>query len=508
MANETMNKHKHVPHAIGALAVCLAFGGLVGCTPGPAYVRPTMSVPVHYKEANEGAAGADRGSPGWLPAQPADGESRGDWWKLLGDPALDSLEGRVEVGNQSIMKSVADLEQAKAMVGSARSSYLPIVTAGVDVNRNHTSQNVEGRALAGKTVSDYAAGLSVAWEPDLFDRIGHQVDAAQARYQASEADLASVRLAMHAELAIDYIDVREIDAEAALLRQTVDDFTKARDLVQTRFDGGIASASELAQAETQLQVAKAQLIDLGEGRAQHEHAIATLIGVSPSELNLAVTTAPLSVPIVPAGLPSTLLERRPDIAAAERRVAAANADVGEATSAFFPDLVLSATGGFESSNLSQWAMLPSRFWAIGPALLGTLFDGGRRKQELAAAKAKHEAAAADYRQGVLSAFQDVEDNLASLHVLGDESVTQQHAVDASTRAAQLAMARYQAGATDYLEVVTTQSVNLTQTLQLVELSRRRLEADVRLIKALGGGWQADEQPLAAKGQDGAASIHG
>lgn len=491
-----MRSHDKLPRAACALAIGL--GALVGCTPGPAYVRPAVATPAHYKEARGGQPAAAGGAAGWLPAHPGDSASRGDWWTLFGDSTLDQLEARVNVGNQTIKKSLADLEQAKAMVGSARASYFPTITAGMQVDPYHTSQNVVGHSLAGKTVSDYAAGMTVSWEPDLFDRVGHQVDAAQARYQASEADLASVRLSMQAELAIAYVDLRELDAESALLKQTTSDYTRAKALVQTRFDGGIASASDLAQAETQLEVAKAQLIDLGESRAQHEHAIATLVGVPPAELTLAPVNEALSVPAVPPGLPSTLLERRPDVAAAERRVAAANADVGEATSAFFPDLVLSATGGFESTSLSQWASLPSRFWAIGPALVGTLFDGGRRKQELSAARARHEAASADYRQTALNAFQEVEDNLASLDVLADESTTQQRAVDSSGHAAQLAMTRYQAGATDYLEVVSTQSVNLTQTRNLVELNRRRLEADVRLIKALGGSWASGDLPVAMR----------
>ncbi|WP_111982435.1 efflux transporter outer membrane subunit [Dyella jiangningensis] len=461
---------------------------LAGCSPGPAYIRPTVTVPDQFKEAS-------RTAPGWQPAHPRDDADRGAWWTLFGDATLDDLEAKVDVGNQTIAKSVASLAQAKAMVGTARSSYFPTVTAGVSADRAHTSQNVVGRSLAGKTVSDFNAGLTVSWEPDLFGRIGYQVKAAQARYQASEADLASVRLAMQAELAIDYIDLRELDAEAALLQQTVADYARARALVNTRYQGGIASESDLQQAETQWQAAQAQLIDLGESRAQHEHAIAVLIGVPPAQLSLPVNTQPLSLPSVPAGVPSILLQRRPDIAAAERRVAAANADVGEATSAFFPDLLLSASGGLEASKLAQFAMLPSRFWAIGPALVGTLFDGGRRKQELAGANASHDAAAADYRQTVLTAFQDVEDNLASLRVLGDESATQQHAVDAASRAAQLSLTRYRDGATDYLEVVSTQSVSLTQSRNLVELSRRRLEADVRLIKALGGGWSGLDVPL-------------
>ncbi|MFC3653660.1 efflux transporter outer membrane subunit [Dyella humi] len=467
-----------------AFAACLGLAGLAGCTPGPAYVRPSVSVPAKFKEAGNPQQPPPQG---WQRAQPQNADD-GDWWKVFGDPTLDALEAKLSVGNQSIKKSLADLQQAQAMVGVAKSSYLPQVTAGASASSDHTSKNVVGHSLAGRTVQDYSAGVTASWEPDLFDRIGHAVDAAKARAQASQADLASVSLSMHAELALDYVDLRQLDREATLLKQLVDDYTQARALVQTQFDGGIASESELQQAETELEVAKAQWIDLGEVRAQREHAIAVLMGVPPANFSLAPVEQTLPLPTIPAGLPSTLLERRPDIAAAERRVAAANADVGEATSAFFPDLVLSATGGFEASRFSQWAMLPSRFWAIGPALVGTLFDGGRRHEELSAAEARRDAAAADYRQTVLSAFQEVEDKLTSQHVLADESIAQQRAVDASSRAAKLAMVRYQDGATDYLEVVSTQSVNLAQVRAQVELSRRQFAADVGLIKALGGAW--------------------
>ena len=472
---------RHYSTKLGCLLIAaLGTAAMSGCTPGPAYVRPAVTVPAQYKEAAP--------PPGWVAAQPADAADRGEWWKVFGDPTLDELEARVDVGNQDIQQSLANLRQARAMVDVARASYFPQVTAGADATINHTSQDVVGRSLAGRTVQDYAAGVTASWEPDLFDRVGHAVDAAKARAQASAADLASMRLSMHAELALDYVDLRQIDVEATLLKQLVDNYAQARSLVRTQFDGGIASESELEQAQTQLQAAKAQMIDLGEARALREHAIAVLMGVPPANFSVTPVDTRLPLPSIPAGVPSTLLQRRPDIAAAERRVAAANADVGEATSAFFPDLVLSATGGLEASHFSQWAMLPSRFWAIGPALVGTLFDGGRRHAALSAAQARRDAAAADYRQTVLSAFQEVEDNLASLHVLADEAVAQQRAVDASSRAAALAMVRYQDGATDYLEVVTTQSVNLAQTRALVELSRRRFAADVRLIKALGGTW--------------------
>lgn len=481
-----MNARKQSRSTGYLFAMGLSLAGLAGCTPGPAYVRPSVTVPARYKESPANTAISPQG---WLSAQPGDAD-RGAWWQVFGDATLNTLEAKVTVGNQTIKKSLADLQQAQAMVGVERSSYLPFVGAGAGANINHTSRNVVGHALAGRTVQDYSMGVTASWEPDLFDRIGHAVDAAKAREQASQDDLAAVSLSMHAELALDYADLRQLDVEAALLKQLVDDYTQAESLVQTQFDGGIASESELEQAKTQLEVAKAQWIDLGEARAQREHAMAVLMGIPPADFSLAPVAQSLSLPAVPAGLPSTLLEQRPDIAAAERRVAAANADVGEATSAFFPDLILSASGGFESSKFAQWATLPSRFWAIGPALVGTLFDGGRRHEQLSAANAKEDAAAADYRQTVLNAFQEVEDNLASLHVLADESVAQQRAVDASTKAAQLAMTRYQDGATDYLEVVSTQSVNLTQTREQVELSRRRFAADIRLIKALGGTWTA------------------
>lgn len=470
-----------------ALAAGLAL--MAGCSTGPAYVRPTLKVPDHFQEA-------DRLAPGWTSAQPVDASIRGPWWQLFGDATLNGLEERVDAGNQDIAKAVAALQQAKAEAGVARSAYYPTVTAGVAANRNHTSQNVVGRSLAGKTVSDFSGGLDVSWEPDLFGRIKHQVDAATARYQASNADLASVRLAMHAELALDYVDLRNADAQAALLKQTVEDYRRARDLVQVRVNGGIASQSDLAEAETQLQIAQAQWVDLGESRAHYAHAMATLVGVPPSSLDLPASVSAMTLPRVPVGVPSTLLQRRPDIAAAERHVAASNADVGEATSAFFPDLILSASGGFESSSFAQWASLPSRFWAIGPALVGTIFDGGRRKHQLQAAQAKEDAAAADYRQTVLTAFQDVEDNLASLRVLSTEAGVQQRAVEAASQAEALAMTRYKAGATDYLDVVTTQSTALTQRRAYDDLTRRQLESSIRLIKGLGGGWKGGAADLA------------
>ena len=470
---------------VAAFVAVLTVATLTGCTPGPAYVRPSVAVPNHYKGAS-----ATTPPPGWKSAAPNDTIDRGEWWKVFHDASLDALESRVTVSNQTIKQSVANLQQAQALVSEARAAYMPTIGAGVAVNRSHTSKNVVGRSLAGKTVSDFAVGADVEWEPDLFDRIGHEVDAANARAQASQADLESVTLSIHAQLAMDYIDLRELDIEADLLNRTVTVYAQARDIVKHRFDVGVAPASDLAEAESQLQATQAQLIDLGASRARYEDAIAMLIGVPASSFTLPPQEETIALPSIPTGVPSDLLERRPDIAAAERRVAAANADVGEATSAFFPDLMLSASGGMESSTLAQWASLPSHFWSIGPALVGTLFDGGRRKQALKAAEAKQDAATAVYRQTVLSAFQEVEDNLASLNVLRNEALVQQRAVDASTEALRLAMNQYQAGAIDYLEVVSAQSTNLEQTQYLSQLSQRRLDSDILLIKALGGLWES------------------
>jgi len=311
---------------------------------------------------------------------PRDAQDRGAWWEIFGNPQLNELESRVSVSNQTIQKAVATLQQARAAVGVARSSYFPTVAAGVSQDRFHTSQNVVGRSLAGRTVPDYSVGVDASWEPDLFGKIGHAVDAATARAQASEADLASVRLSMQAELALDYFDLHGSDAEVMLLQKTVATYQDALGLVQHRFDAGAASDFDLAQAQTQLETTQSQLIDLNVAHAQLEHAIATLIGEPASNFSLSTDGSQLAPPSIPTGVPSQLLERRPDVAAAERRVAASTADVGGATAAFFPDLMLSASGGLESSSLGNWLAMPSRFWAIGPALVGTLFDGGRRKQ--------------------------------------------------------------------------------------------------------------------------------
>jgi NodT family efflux transporter outer membrane factor (OMF) lipoprotein len=404
---------------------------------------------------------------------------------------LNHLEARVTVSNQTIVKAVASLQQARAVVGEARSAYYPTIQAGIESDRVRTSQTVIGRqGLAGKTVWDNTAAVSASWEPDLFGKVSHAVQGAKAREQASAADLTSVELSMHAELAVDYFDLRGLDTQTDLLRQTVVAFQAALDIATQRFNAGVASDSDVALAQTQVETARSQLIDLGVMRAQLEHAIATLVGESASTFVLPANATQLAPPDIPAGVPSQLLERRPDVAAAERLVAASNADVGSATAAFFPDLMLSLTGGLESGGFSQWATAPSRFWAAGLPLVGTLFDGGLRKQKLNAATALYDSAVADYRHVVLTSFQEVEDNLAALRVLAEESGAQQLAVRAAQHELDLALQRYQGGAVGYLEVVTAQSADLTNERTAIDIARRRLDASVLLVKALGGLWEA------------------
>jgi NodT family efflux transporter outer membrane factor (OMF) lipoprotein len=497
-----MNSEPHIKTRVRA-GIALITMLLAGCATGPAYVRPDVNVPAKFKEQTAGAAAAP--AAGWKPASPQDAQDRGAWWEVYDDASLNQLEARVSVSNQTIVKAVAMLKEARAAVGAARSAYFPLIQAGIEPNRSLTSQTVLGRSLAGKTVWDNTAGVTATWEPDLFGKVGHAVEGAKDRAEAGAADLAAVELSMHAELAVDYFDLRGLDTDTDLLQQTVVAFQAALDIATQRFAAGVASDSDVALAQTQLQTTRSQLIDVGVMRAQLEHAIATLSGEPASTFSLPPSATQLAPPDVPAGVPSQLLERRPDVAAAERLVAASNADVGAATAAFFPDLLLSLSGGLESSGFAQWASAPSRFWAVGVPLIGTLFDGGLRKQRLNGAKASFEGAVADYRQVVLTSFQDVEDNLAALRILADESAAQQLAVSAAEHELQLAMQRYQAGAIGYLEVVTAQSMALSNERTAIEIARRRLDASVLLVKALGGPW---DSPNSAANSSAANSSQG
>ncbi|WP_059415275.1 efflux transporter outer membrane subunit [Cupriavidus basilensis] len=453
---------------------------LAGCATAPDYQPPALDLPSAYKEA-----GASAAMPGGPP-----GIAR-DWWHVYRDPQLEALEARIDVSSQSLRKAAALLRDARAQARAAHAAYFPVVGAGAGATSNHTSANLVGRSLAGKTVPDYALGLTASWEPDLFGRIGNGADAADARAQASADDVAAVRLGLQAELAADYFGLRSADRELGLLRRTVESYATVLALVGNRYSGGIATEGEVAQARAQLENARAQLADVRLNRAQLEHAIATLVGLPPPAFSLAAQPddAALSVlPPLPAALPSQLLERRPDVAAAERRVAAANAQIGVARAAFFPSLMLAVGGGLDSSSLAGWLTAPSRFWAIGPALAATLFDGGRRRALADSALAQFDASAADYRDTVLRALQEVEDNFAALSALAEEADSQQAAADASARALALGLDRYRKGAVAYLDVSVLESTALASDRAAEAVRRRQLIASVMLVKALGGGW--------------------
>jgi NodT family efflux transporter outer membrane factor (OMF) lipoprotein len=476
---------------VGLLALALS-----ACAIGPEYVRPSADVPTAFKEGEApGAAPAVTtvpqapSAPAWVTAQPGDTAPRGAWWNVFDDGQLNALEDQVDASNQNLKIALAQLRQARAAVNAARSSFFPTIVAGAAADQSLTSANVLYRAQAGRTLPDYAIPATATWEPDLWGKIGHSVESSEADAQASRADLENVRLSLHAELATDYFNLRGLDSEKDLLDRTIVAYREALQLTENRFNGGLASQSDVAQAQTQLETTEAQDIDVGELRAQYEHAIATLIGQPASTFSVAVRASSWSVPDIPAGLPSELLQRRPDIAAAERRVAGANAQIGVAQSAFFPDLTLSGSVGLESSIFNKLLTGPSLFWALGPQLAGTLFDGGLRQADVERARAQYDAGVAAYRETVLAAFQEVEDNLASLRILQQEAGKQDQATRSAETSLQLAMNRYQTGIVGYLGVVAAQSVALSNERAQVDLERRRSDASVALIRALGGSWQ-------------------
>jgi NodT family efflux transporter outer membrane factor (OMF) lipoprotein len=457
---------------------------LGGCVVGPKYVKPQAPVPEAYKEQAR-----TPGDGTWKEARPDDQQARGQWWRIFGDPDLDALEERIDVSNETIKIADSRFHEARALVAAARSAYYPTVTAGVAVSRRSVSKN--SPTFSGslpRTTSDFLLPVDLSYEVDAWGRVRRTVEARRAESEAAKADLESVRLSVHAELALDYFELRGLDAVGLLLDDTVQAYERALELNQNRYAGGIASAQDVAQAETQLEATRAQRTDFGVQRAALEHAIAVLVGEPAS--TFAIEVAPIAVPPpnIPPGLPSELLERRPDIAGAERRVAAANAEIGVARAAFFPTVLLSATGGLESRSASTWLNGPSFLWSLGAGLAQTLFDGGRRRALSEQAQAAYDGTVASYRDRVLTAFQEVEDNLAALRLLAQESEQQDAAVGAARRTLTLSTNRYKGGVVTYLEVVTAQSTALANERTAVELLTRRMTASVLLVKALGGSW--------------------
>jgi NodT family efflux transporter outer membrane factor (OMF) lipoprotein len=472
---------------------------LTGCVVGPRYAKPNAPAPPAYKEV----------PPNWKSAQPSDQAAKGKWWEVFQDPQLNALEDQVNVSNQTLKAAQAQFEQARAAVRINRSAEFPDVTAGMSATRNKLSKNrPNGRLSPTTTFTDLQLPLDASYEADVWGRVRKTVEAARANAQASAADLENVSLSLHAELASDYFLLRALDAETQLLNSTVAAYEKALELTRNRYSGGIASQVDVAQAETQLETTRAQAVDLGVQRAQFEHAIAVLIGQPAPSFALQVSPLASTPPVVPVGVPSELLERRPDVAGNERRMAAANAQIGIARAAYFPTIVLSASGGLEGTSITNWFNGPSAFISAGASAIGTVFDAGRRRAVNDQARAAYDQSVANYRETVLGAFQEVEDSLAALRLLEDEAKTQDAAVTSAQHSLSLSTNRYKGGVANYLEVITAQSTALSDQRVAVEIAGRRMTASVSLIKALGGGWNAadllmvrkDTRPTASTGQ--------
>ncbi len=462
----------------GRIIVTVCLFMLTGCTVGPDYVRPTPleTMPVAYKEL-----------AGWKVATPRDGAPGERWWDIYQDPTLNSLEEQIALSNLNIVAAEAQFRQARALVQEARAGYFPALSVGASASRSQRSGN--SGTGTGATTKDFLLPLDLTWELDLWGKIRRGVEAGQADVQASAADLAAVTLSSQAELANDYFLLRILDAHKRLLDATTEVYHKALELTNNRYAAGVAARSDVLLAETQLKSTTAQALDTGIQRAQLEHAIALLIGKPPSGFSLPAAPLPLSTmpPSTPVGVPSELLERRPDIAGAERRVAAANARIGVATAAWYPIVKLSASGGFEASSLSRWLTWPSRLWAVGPSVSQSLFDGGMRKAQDEQVRAAYDGTVAGYRQTVLNGFKEVEDNLASLRILEEEARVQDDAVKAAEQSVTIVRNQYKAGTVSYLSVIVLQAAELSNERAAIDILGRRMTASVQLVKALGGG---------------------
>ncbi|WP_413187722.1 efflux transporter outer membrane subunit [Paraburkholderia sacchari] len=478
---------RHAPRlALLCAAAALAFQ-LSGCAVGPDYHKPSAAVPESYKEAPEG----------WKTAQPADTADRGPWWLVYDDAQLNGLMGQLNANNQTVAQFAAAYRQARALVGEARAAYFPVVSASFSGSRARSPARVSNAnsssfAGGGSISNNVNLGLDATWEPDLWGKVSRTVSAQEAGQQGAAADLANARLSAQATLAQTYFTLRSLDAQQKLLDDTVAAYQKSLQLTQNKYTQGVAGRADVIQAQTQLQSAQAAAIDNGVARAQDEHAIAVLVGQPASAFSIPASPLTATPPAVPVTMPSALLERRPDIASAERKAAAANEQIGVAISAFFPTLTLSASGGFESSVLSQLLSMPSRFWTLGPSLAATVFDAGLRRAQTEAARAAYDQQVAAYRQTVLAAFQNVEDNLASQRILAQEIVVQQQAVESALHALQIVTNEYKAGTTDYQNVLSSQTTAFTAQQKLASIAGQRMVSSVGLVKALGGGWDVSQ----------------
>jgi len=457
---------------------------LTGCVVGPKYHQPVVQAPPAYKEIGD-----------WKPAQPNDQNLGGAWWTVFQDPQLNALEEQVNVSNQNLKAAAAQYQQARAVLRYYRADYYPTVTTAPSASRTRVSANAPTNSiLRGATYNDFVLPFDVSYQADVWGRVRKNVESYREQAQASAADLATVNLSMHADLAVDYFQARSLDSEEQLLNSTVKEYEQALDLTQSRFQGGIASEVEVEQAMTQLQTVRAEAVDVGVLRAQYEHAVAILVGKPPAEFSLPPLPLTAPPPHIPIGLPSDLLERRPDIASAERLVASANAQIGVAKTAYYPMINLGASGGFESSAITTLMNGPSGLWSIGLSAVETVFDAGRRHALNDQARAAYDYQVAAYRENVLNGFQQVEDNLAAVRILEHEAQVQDEAVTAAQNSLNLSVIRYKGGVTSYLEVITAQSAALSDEVTAVNILGRRMANTVLLIQALGGGWDRSSLP--------------
>lgn len=464
-------------------SAAVLFLSLIGCKVGPNYHRPDVATPPAWKE-----------QPPWRAANPKDSIAKGDWWGTFGDSELNQYETQALKANQTIEAARYQLEQARASARITVSGLYPQATANASAQRIRTSAGVPtttGIPLPGpSTSSDFRIPFNITWEPDVFGGIRRNVESSNATYQSTAAALENVRLVITSELAVDYFTLRELDAEIAVVDSSVDYQGKSLTLVQNRHSGGIASGLDVAQQETLLNSTRTQATLLRQQRAQFEHAIAALVGVPASAFSVPVKPLAMEPPVVPIGVPSDVLERRPDVAQAERQMAAQNAQIGVAKSAFFPGINLSGSGGFESSDISKLITASTGFWALGANVAETVFSAGRRRAQVDFAQSAYGASVANYRQTVLTAFQEVEDGLSGLSVLAQAAQSQQQAVEASQRALQIANDRYTGGLVTYLDVITAEQTYLDSQRLATQILGQRLVTSVGLVKALGGGFDA------------------
>lgn len=469
-------------HASVLLVVATIFA--TGCAVGPKYKVPAVTAPPAYKE-----------STNWKPVQPNEQQLGGKWWEIFQDQQLDTLEGQINVSNQNLKAALAQYQESRAALRYVRADYYPTVAVSPSATRQEYSNNRPPQSsFDGLTFNDFVLPVNFSYQANVWGRVSRNVEANREQAQASAADLAVVNLSLHATLAVDYFAARTLDTEQKLLQDTVAQYGQAFQLNEDRYQGGLGSEVEVEQAKTILQTTRAQLVDVGVARTQYEHAVAVLVGKAPADFTLPPLPLTTPPPQIPVGIPSELLERRPDIAAAERRVASANAQIGLAETAYYPLVNIVGGGGFESGSITTLLQGPGAMWTVGASIAQTLFDGGRRRAATDEAKASYDSSVAYYRQTVRTGFQQVEDNLAALRILEQEAGVQSSAVEAAQRSLDLSNTRYEGGVTSYLEVITAQNADLSDELTSVNILGRRMASAVLLIEAIGGGWDRNSLP--------------